>query len=115
MGVKMLENQLRNHDAFSVATLIYARLRRVSGRVIDALYLAENLDYAHHVIQLAEQTQDPDQSHLIRRLKMVREMSETGQDSQIESENPIQHEWLIAVEPDQQDTYREQSSQHDNG
>ncbi len=55
----MLENQLRNHDAFSVATLIYARLRRVSGRVIDAIYLAENLDYARHVIQLAEQDPRP--------------------------------------------------------
>ena len=108
----MLENQLRNHDAFSVATLIYARLRRVSGRVIDALYLAENLDYAHHVIQLAEQTQDPDLSHLIRRLKMVLEISETGQDSQIESENPIQQEGLISVEPDEQDIYRAQVSHH---
>lgn len=67
----MLENQLRNHDAFSVATLIYTRLRRVSGRVVDALYLAENLDYARHVIELVEQTQDPELQRLIERLKQV--------------------------------------------
>lgn len=106
----MLENQLRNHDAFSVATLIYARLRRVSGRVIDALYLAENLDYARHVIQLAEQTQDPDLNHLIQRLKMVLEISETAQDSPTESAHPSQQEGLISVEPDEDDIYRAQVS-----
>ena len=106
----MLENQLRNHDAFSVATLIYARLRRVSGRVIDAIYLAENLDNARHVIQLAEQTQDPDLNHLIQRLKMVLEISETAQDSPTESAHPSQQEGLISVEPDEDDIYRAQVS-----
>ncbi|WP_263576449.1 hypothetical protein [Acinetobacter pseudolwoffii] len=106
----MLENQLRNHDAFSVATLIYARLRRVSGRVIDAIYLAENTDYAQHVIQLAEQTQDPELSRLIGRLNMVLDIPETGQDSQIESAHPIQQEGLISVEPDEDDIYRAQVS-----
>ena len=106
----MLENQLSNHDAFSVATLIYARLRRVSGRVIDALFLAENLDYARHVIQLAEQTQDPELSHLIQRLRMVLEISETGQGSEVESANLSQQNELISVEPDEDDIYRAQVS-----
>lgn len=107
----MLDNQLRNHDAFSVATLIYARLRRVSGRVIDALYLAENLDYARHVIQLVEQTQDPDLNHLIHRLKIVLDISETGQKPSTESVT-LQQDDLISVEPDEQDIYRAQVSHH---
>src|SRR5690606_4727644 len=97
MGVKMLENQLRNHEAFSVATLIYARLRRVSGRVIDAIYLAE-------------QTHDPELSRLIGRLNMVLDIQETGQDSQIGSAHPTQQEGLISVEPDEDDIYRAQVS-----
>jgi len=56
----MLDLQLRRNEAFSIATLIYARLRRVTGRVIDAMYLAENIHYAKHVIGLAEQTEDPE-------------------------------------------------------
>lgn len=107
----MLDNQLRNHDAFSVATLIYARLRRVSGRVIDALYLAENLDYARHVIQLVEQTQDPDLNHLIHRLKIVLDISETGQKPSTESVT-LKQDDLISVEPDEQDIYRAQVSHH---
>lgn len=43
-----------------MATLIYARLRRVSGRVIDASYLTENVEYAEHVMVMAKQTQDPE-------------------------------------------------------
>ena len=42
-----------NNEIFSVATLIYTRLRRVSGRVIDVMYLVENSDYARAVLQLA--------------------------------------------------------------
>ena len=110
----MLDNQLRNHDSFSVATLIYARLRRVSGRVIDALYLAENLDYARHVIQLVEQTQDPDLNHLIHRLKIVLDISETGQKPSTESVT-LQQDDLISVEPDEQDIYRAQVSHHQLG
>lgn len=65
----MLDLQLRRNEAFSIATLIYARLRRVTGRVIDAMYLAENIHYAKHVIGLAEQTEDPELLHLVNRLK----------------------------------------------
>ncbi len=41
------------NSAFSVATLLYTRLRRVSGRVVDVVYLSENADYAKYVITLA--------------------------------------------------------------
>ncbi len=78
--------------------------------MIDALYLAENLDYARHVIQLAEQTQDPDLSHLVKRLKSVLNIAETGEDSQAESVNPIHQDGLILVEPDEEDIYRAQVS-----
>ena len=37
---------LGQSELFSIATLIYTRLRRVSGRVIDVMYLVENTDYA---------------------------------------------------------------------
>lgn len=55
-------------NAFSIATLIYARLRRVSGRVIDALYVVENVEYARFVSNLALETADPELSRLVARL-----------------------------------------------
>ena len=108
----MLDNQLRNHDAFSVATLIYARLRRVSGRVVDALYLAENPDYAQHVIELVAQTQDPELQRLIERLKQVWDLPVVRQQQFEKSAHLPQQEKLVSVEPDQDDIYRAQVAHH---
>ena len=48
-----------NHsEAFSIATLMLARLRRVAGRVIDVMYLVENKTYAQYVIELSASVQD---------------------------------------------------------
>lgn len=45
-------------EAFSIATLILARLRRVTGRVIDVMYLVENKSYAQYIVDMSLQTQD---------------------------------------------------------
>ena len=42
MSTKLDRGVVSHADAFSIATLLYARLRRVSGRVIDVMYLVEN-------------------------------------------------------------------------
>src|SRR5690606_31019708 len=99
MGVKMLENQLRNHDASSVATLIYTRLRRVSGRVV-------------HALELVEQTQDPELQRLIERLKQVWDLPVVRQQQFEKSAHLPQQEKLVSVEPDQDDIYRTQVAHH---
>ena len=102
----MLDLQLRRNEAFSVATLIYARLRRVTGRVIDAIYLAENISYATHVIGLAEQTGDPELLHLVGRLKTILDLSPVlEQQEQADAQ-------LMSVEPTEEDIYRAQVSHH---
>ncbi|PCN61384.1 hypothetical protein [Acinetobacter sp. YT-02] len=60
-----------NNEIFSVATLIYTRLRRVSGRVIDVMYLVENSDYARAVLQLALATHDEELCRYALRLKSI--------------------------------------------
>ncbi len=57
-----------NTEAFSIATQIYVRLRRVTGRVVDAMYLAENPAYAQHVRALALATQDAELMRYVQRL-----------------------------------------------
>ncbi|KCY99079.1 hypothetical protein J831_2448, partial [Acinetobacter baumannii 25691_8] len=37
---------IANAEAFTLATQIYVRMRRVTGRVIDAMYVVRNKDYA---------------------------------------------------------------------
>lgn len=60
-----------NNEVFSVATLIYTRLRRVSGRVIDVMYLVENSDYARAVLQLALATHDEELCRYALRLNSI--------------------------------------------
>ena len=58
MSTKLDRGVVSHADAFSIATLLYARLRRVSGRVIDVMYLVENPSYARQMAELALSTED---------------------------------------------------------
>ena len=57
--------------AFSIATLMYARIRRVAGRMIDVMYLVENKAYAGYIIQHAALLQDEELDRLINRLQAL--------------------------------------------
>ena len=48
----------RDENIFSLATLLYARLRKVNSRVIDVVYLMQNPEYALHAANLALETND---------------------------------------------------------
>lgn len=104
-------NKILSHgEVFSIATLIYARLRRVSGRVIDAIYLAKNIEYAQHIVELAQETQDPELLRLISRLKTVLNLSSLDEPA---LENPIEENAeLLVIEPTEDDIYRAQVSHH---
>ena len=62
---------LNRSEAFSIATLIYARLRRVTGRVIDVTYLMQNQDYTKHVIDLALSVNDSELQRQAERLRCL--------------------------------------------
>ncbi|AMX18773.1 hypothetical protein SOI71_12315 [Acinetobacter pittii] len=75
---------IANADAFSVATQIYVRMRRVTGRVIDAMYVVQNKDYAKYVIALALETEDDELKRCVERLKsLVETISELSQKEKI--------------------------------
>ena len=61
----------QSNDKFSTATLLYARLRRVTSRVIDVMYLVENSDYARAVLQLALATHDEELCRYALRLNSI--------------------------------------------
>lgn len=99
-----------SNESFSIATLIYARLRRVSGRVVDALYLAENIHYARHVVALCEATQDDELFQLVQRLKRVLDLNEVIEEAVPEPLESV--EALPTSEPTEDDIYRSQVSHH---
>ena len=67
--------QVKTHDKetfsekFSIGSLLYMRLRRVTSRVIDVMYLSENDAYAHYVVQLAMATDDNELHRLAYRIQ----------------------------------------------
>ena len=71
MSTKLDRGVVSHADAFSIATLLYARLRRVSGRVIDVMYLVENPSYARQMAELALSTEDAELIRLVSRLDSV--------------------------------------------
>ncbi|RLZ08195.1 hypothetical protein EAH57_10210 [Acinetobacter sp. 2JN-4] len=59
---------LVNAEAFTIATQMYVRLRRVSSRVIDVMYLVSNKAYAKHIVVIALATQDAELERYVARL-----------------------------------------------
>lgn len=99
---------IANADAFSVATQVYVRMRRVTGRVIDAMYMVQNKDYAKYVIALALETEDDELKRCVERLKsLVDTISEPSQKEKI-AVVKVEEESEITAE----DIYRAQVPRH---
>ncbi|WP_202745537.1 hypothetical protein [Acinetobacter pittii] len=97
-----------NADAFSVATQIYVRMRRVTGRVIDALYVVQNKDYAKYVIGLALESDDDELKRCVQRLKsLVDTIPELSQKEKITVVNDDEDSEISA-----EDIYRAQVPHH---
>ncbi|MCG9515091.1 hypothetical protein MCL26_08215 [Acinetobacter pittii] len=99
---------IANADAFSVATQVYVRMRRVTGRVIDAMYMVQNKDYAKYVIALALETEDDELKRCVERLKSLLDtISEPSQKEKI-AVVKVEEESEITAE----DIYRAQVPHH---
>ncbi len=98
-----------NSESFSIATQIYVRLRRVTGRVVDAIYLAENPSYARHVIQLALATQDEELARYVDRLTAVMQLSS---DHAFSEQTAAAPSTAYDTEPSPEEIYQAQVSHH---
>ena len=95
-------------EAFSIATLIYARLRRVTGRVIDVTYLMQNQDYTKHVIDLALSVNDSELQRQAERLRCL--MVFDLEPDQIKIQEEIAE--IYESEVTEEEIYRAQVSHH---
>ncbi len=106
-----------NNEIFSVATLIYTRLRRVSGRVIDVMYLVENSDYARAVLQLALATHDEELCRYALRLNSILANLMDADAEITTSQTEVQQSDAVEniddlTEPTAEEIYRAQVSHH---
>lgn len=106
-----------NNEIFSVATLIYTRLRRVSGRVIDVMYLVENSDYARAVLQLALATHDEELCRYALRLNIILANLMDADAEITTSQTEVQQSDAVEniddlTEPTAEEIYRAQVSHH---
>jgi len=58
-------------ERFSLATHLYVRLRRSSGRVVDAVWMSQNDEYAREILKLALGDADPETQNLARRFEAL--------------------------------------------
>ena len=91
-------------EIFSVATLLYARMRRLGVRVIDVMYMVDNKQYAHHVIKLALQAHDAELDRLSLRLQLMMELDVHAESS---AQMPVANTLVTESKDAQEDPYYE--------
>lgn len=67
----MITNSTSDTEIFATVTQFYVRLRRVTGRVVDVMYMVENQEYAKHLIQYAKTIDDAELQRHIHSLNML--------------------------------------------
>jgi hypothetical protein len=82
-------------ERFSLATHLYVRLRRSSGRVVDAVWMAQNDEYAHEILRLAANDPDPETQNLVQRFQAL-----LGSRAPARKPAPAPSARQAAVEPD---------------
>ena len=87
-------------DIFALASQLYVRLRRATGRVIDVTYLEQNQEYANAMITLASQAPDTELQQLAQRLRerMFRHSTTVQNEKNVEESQVMSSDTLDANE-----------------
>ncbi|EPW7907860.1 hypothetical protein ACWPJC_001108 [Acinetobacter baumannii] len=99
---------IANAEAFTLATQIYVRMRRVTGRVIDAMYVVQNKDYAKYVIALALEAEDDELKRCVERLMVLTDSIPEQSQKEMTVSIQTSEESVITAE----DIYRAQVPHH---
>ena len=86
-------------DIFAAVTQFYVRLRRVTGRVVDVLYMVENQEYAQNLIDYAKTIGDTELqshvNHLTRSFNLVKVPVVVEQPEQVVERPVPQRVWFL--------------------
>lgn len=104
---------LAHADAFSIGALILTRLRRVTGRVIDVMYLVDNKSYAQYVIDMSLATEDSELNRHALRLQHLLSQEQPTLNVAIHSSEQINETKEDSVSgATEEEIYRAQVSHH---
>ena len=100
-------------DAFSIGALILTRLRRVTGRVIDVMYLVDNKSYAQYVIDISLATQDAELNRHALRLQHLLDQEQPDLDTTVDriEQGSASEEGYVSGATEEE-IYRAQVSHH---
>lgn len=112
MKIKSNEDPRINNEMFVIGTQIYVRLRRVSGRVIDAMYLSQDTEYAMHVIEQALKTDDLELHQYAFRLRVLVESVVGPSQRHVEQVKTMQPAVPTTTEPTAEEIYNAQVPHH---
>ncbi len=62
---------MTDSEALAIATRLYVRLRQHAGRVIDAVWMSQNIDYAREILKLCRMQADPELNQLADRFEAI--------------------------------------------
>lgn len=71
MKTSLSGDNLSDTELFTLASQFYVRLRRITGRVVDAVYIVQNEAYAREIIQLARTARDMELQIMASRLEDI--------------------------------------------
>ncbi|MBJ9954794.1 MULTISPECIES: hypothetical protein [unclassified Acinetobacter] len=100
-------------DAFSIGALILTRLRRVTGRVIDVMYLVDNKSYAQYVIDISLATQDVELNRHASRLQHLLDQEQPSSHTAVDGreQHSASEEGYVSGATEEE-IYRAQVSHH---
>ncbi len=101
-----------NAEAFAIATQMYVRLRRVSSRVIDVMYLVNNKEYAKHIIEIALETSDEELAHYVDRLRPLIDLYPEPTLAIVENKKLEETEESYFMEDTEEEIYKAQVAHH---
>lgn len=99
-------------DAFSIGALILSRLRRVTGRVIDVMYMVENKIYAKYVIAMSLATEDPELNRHALRLQHLIDKEEPVPVVESSLTTPVEAPKLPVSGATEEEIFKAQVSHH---
>lgn len=104
---------LAHADAFSIGALILTRLRRVTGRVIDVMYLVDNKSYAQYVIDMSLATEDSELNRHALRLQHLLDQEQPDLDTTVDriEQGSASEEGYVSGATEEE-IYRAQVSHH---
>lgn len=66
-----VNDTITNTELFTLASQLYVRLRRNTGRVVDAVYMVQNEDYAREILRIAAKERDVELLSIVTRFETL--------------------------------------------